>query len=73
MAQFHVADLSLGSDDAVGPYVPSHHLGTRPDGLKSSGIYGNKSGTVHEDELSTIEEKSVLVSIQIHGLLTSSK
>nr|XP_022339353.1 uncharacterized protein LOC111134527 isoform X6 [Crassostrea virginica] len=61
-----------GSDDAVGPYVPSHHLGTRPDGLKSSGIYGNKSGTVHEDELSTIEEKSVLDERERRGTVNPS-
>lgn len=51
----------LGSDDAVGPYIPSQHLGSRQDGHRSSGIYGNRSNDVVEDALSTIEEKSVMV------------
>ncbi|XP_056006390.1 uncharacterized protein LOC125657755 isoform X4 [Ostrea edulis] len=55
-----VESTHTGSDDAVGPYIPSQHLGTRQDGPKSSGIYGNRSNTdVVEDALSTIEEKSV--------------
>ncbi|XP_062588774.1 LOW QUALITY PROTEIN: serine/arginine repetitive matrix protein 2-like [Saccostrea cucullata] len=49
-----------GSDDAVGPYIPSQHLGSRQDGPRSSGIYGNRSNLdVVEDALSTIEEKSI--------------
>lgn len=51
----------LGSDDAVGPYIPTQHLGSRQDGHRSSGIYGNRSNDVVEDALSTIEEKSVMV------------
>ncbi|XP_064601427.1 uncharacterized protein LOC135467584 [Liolophura sinensis] len=52
-----------GSDDARGPEFPAHVLGSRPDGVNSQGVYGNrKTGPMKDVEratsLSTIEEKS---------------
>lgn len=52
-----------GSDDAIGPHFPSQYLGSRTDGPPSTGgIYGTRNPE-KKDALSTIDEKSVAVSL----------
>lgn len=52
-----------GSDDAIGPHFPSQYLGSRTDGPPSTGgIYGTRNPE-KKDALSTIDEKSVAVSM----------
>lgn len=51
----------LGLDDAVGFYISFQYLGSRQDGYRFFGIYGNRSNDVVEDVLFIIEEKFVMV------------